>query len=159
MNIKTFDYIRREKNTKLYNLLDPNLIWSSQEFGIYEVKEEEFMRPDLLMKSLYDTTSTEDLDIILYINDIDNPLCIRVGMPIYFPVNSKDLEFFRYDLKSGDLSENNIKKQLIVPNKSTRKDSARKDYLENGYSLPPTVLDKPKEPVRIEGNNILIGGL
>lgn len=159
MEIKTFNSIRREKRTELYNLFDPNLIWSSQKLAEYEVRQEEFMRPDLLMQSLYEGSSVDDLDIILYINDIDNPLSIRPGMKIYYPPSKETLDIYRYELQSYDLKETDVKKQLVVPNKSTRKDPARKDYLENGYSLPPTVLDKPKEPVRIEGDNILIGGL
>lgn len=160
MEIKTFDSIRREKRRNLYNLFDANLIWSSQNLLEYEVKEEEFMRPDLLMQSLYESYSpVRNLDVILYINDIDNPLSIRPGMKIYYPASEDTLDLFRYEMQTYDLSETDVKKQLVVPNKSTRKDSSRKDYLENGYSLPPTVLDKPKEPVRIEGNNILIGGL
>ena len=161
MEIKTFNSIRREKRGNLYNLFDPNLIWSNQNLAEYEVKDEEFMRPDLLMSALYEESfsSIANLDVILYINDIDNPLSIRPGMIIYYPTSQDVLDLFRYEMQTYDLSETNVKKQLVVPNKSTRKDPARKDYLENGYSLPPTVLDKPKDPVRIQGDNILIGGL
>lgn len=160
MEITTFDSIKRQNGTSLYNLFDPNLEYNTNvSIAVYEVKEEEFMRPDLLMKSLYDTDDTKNLDIILYINNIDNPLSILPKMMLYYPINVDDFYKFRYDLPVNAPTENNVKKQLVVPNKSTRKDNARKDYLENGYSLPPTVLDKPKDPVRIEGNNILIGGL
>jgi hypothetical protein len=55
--------------------------------------------------------------------------------------------------------KDSIGKQLAVPNKTTRKDKSRSEYLSSDYSLPPVVLDAPKEPVRIEDDNFSIGGL
>lgn len=160
MVIKSFDKITRESNTTTYRLFDPTMKWETTiPVSVYEVKSEEYMRPDLLMKSLYDVDDIQNLDIILYINNIDNPLSILPGSKIYYLTNYDQMDNFRYSIESKDISEVNVKKQLVVPNKTTRKDSNRSDYLENGYSLPPVVLDKPKDPVRFEGKDILIGGL
>jgi hypothetical protein len=49
--------------------------------------------------------------------------------------------------------------KLSVPNKSTKKDTNREKYKENNYSLPPVVLSKPREPVRLENGKFSIGGL
>jgi hypothetical protein len=52
-----------------------------------------------------------------------------------------------------------VRKALAVPNKSSKKDSARKKFTENDYLLPPVVLNASKEPVRLEEGKIVIGGI
>jgi hypothetical protein len=56
-------------------------------------------------------------------------------------------------------STSQVKKKLAVPNKTTRKDNNRSKYVENGYSLPPVVLNTPQAPVRLEGQSIVVGGV
>ena len=50
-------------------------------------------------------------------------------------------------------------KRVIVPNKKTRKDKSRTDFVKNGMALPPTVLDNPKSPVRLTDSKFSVGGL
>ena len=56
-------------------------------------------------------------------------------------------------------SQETVRKALAVPNKTTKKDGNRRKFIENGYSLPPVVLDESKPPVRVEDDKIVIGGL
>ena len=118
------------------------------------------MRPDLVIKAIYDLDELDNLDVILYLNGIDNPLNIKEGMILLYP-EYKDLEKFRYQITGNELTEkpSSVQKLLSVPNKTTRTDNSRKKYIDNGFSLPPVVLQAPKEPVRLDGNNILVGGL
>jgi hypothetical protein len=47
---------------------------------------------------------------------------------------------------------------LINSNKSTKKDKNREKFIENGFALPPTLNPIPRPAVRIDGNDIVIGG-
>ena len=84
---------------------------------------------------------------------------IKEGTVIRYP------EFGQFNLFRLEIEENQSKikssvgQKLSVPNKTTRKDKSRGTYLANDYSLPPVVLEAPREPVRIEDNIFSIGGL
>lgn len=133
-------------------------------FYEYVVERDEDMRIDLVMKSIYgDSYDYGDIDVILYINGIDLPLNIREGMVILYPA-VENLDYYRYSTTSQDdidsNGNNSITKQLAIPNKTTRKDPNRQQYL-NEYSLPPVVQPQSKAPVSIDSKNnkIIIGGL
>ena len=117
----------------------------------YQVQPGEEMRMDLVSESIYG--SNNYIDILMHINNIDNPLNIKEGVFLKYP-SSKDVELYRITEEKPSTVQNKI----INANKSTRKDSNRDKYIKQGYSLPPVVLEKPTDPVRIEGNNIIIGG-
>lgn len=161
MNIISLNESKFNTNTQTYRLLNPSFFYANGvSLDSIVVERDREMRPDLIMKDMYGYDNLENLDIILYINGIDNPLNIPVGTILYYP-SSGDLDRFRfaeiYDNYSSD--KTTIKKSLSTPNKTTREDKKRGDYLANGYSLPPTVLDTPRPPVRLENGNILVGGL
>ena len=102
----------------------------------------------------------EHIDIILRLNNIDNPLNIKEGMVLKYPTMGQ-FEFYRYSEVLEDTNNETIK-QLGVqnnPNKTTRVDPNRQNYIENDYSLSPVVLDTPREPVRIVDGRFSIGGL
>ena len=102
----------------------------------------------------------ENIDVILRLNNIDNPLSVKSGMILKFPPIGK-FEDFRYS-ESLEETSNNVTKQLGVRNnisKVTRVDPNRQNYIENDYSLSPVVLDTPREPVRIIDGKFSIGGL
>ena len=56
-------------------------------------------------------------------------------------------------------NKSKIKERLSFPNKSTRKDKSREDFIKGGYSLPPVVLETPRPPVSIKDGKFSIGGL
>jgi hypothetical protein len=117
------------------------------------------MRMDLVMMSIYDDASVlKSMDVLLFINNIDNPLNIMVGDIIYHPPLDV-LDSYRYTFEPSSRAGENVRKALAVPNKTTKKDGNRRKFVENGYSLPPVVLDESKPPVRVEGDKIVIGGL
>ena len=161
MNIKSLNESKFNSITQTYRLLGPSFIYTANIFlNSVEVTKDREMRPDLIMKDMYGYDNLENLDIILYINGIDNPLNIPIGTILYYP-SADDLDSFRFAQKDDNFTsnKNSIKSALSIPNKTTREDKKRGDYLANGYSLPPTVLDTPKPPVRLENGNILVGGL
>jgi hypothetical protein len=156
MNITSIDNLKKAND--FYDLTSLSFIYKNNIdlFG-YHVQYGEEMRIDLVMQSI--DINLSDLDIILYINNIDNPLNIKEGMLIMYP-DASNIEEFRLSMDSASANSNEIKEQLIPrPNKTTRKDPKRQKYVEERYSLPPVVMDTPKSSVRIEDGNIIIGGL
>ena len=116
----------------------------------YVVSPEQEMRIDLISNSIYG--NSDYCDFILDINDIDNPLNIMDGdILIYTEFASID----EYRIKTVD--NNNARARLLNANKTSRKDNARKQYVEDNYSLPPIFLETPAASVRIENNQIVIG--
>jgi hypothetical protein len=159
--------IKLDTDQNLYNLFQPTLIYNT---GVnlqdYEVKMDDEMRIDLIFMNMYQYDISmlqyyvQDIDIILFINNIDNPLNIKTGMILRYP-NPEDFSRFRYNDDLENLSTD-VTRQLAtpnLPNKATKVDPNRQSYIENGYSLPPVVLDVPREPVRIQDGRFSIGGL
>lgn len=126
---------------------------------IYVVQNGEDMRLDLVMMSIYDNYSAlQHMDVILYINDIDNPLNIRAGMSLYYP-EIMDLDNYRYLDVFDPIVSKSVKESLGVLNKTTRTDEKRKKFLDADYSLPPTVLRESKPPVSVSNGKIIVGGI
>lgn len=143
--------------------VDRSLLEDSDNFLIYIVPDFQEMRIDLIVGSIYgninNKSAMEAIDIILALNEIDNPLNIMGGMRIIYPSNLENINNFRVaDVKSMK-EESQSTSVLGKANKNTRVDNRRKAFIENGYSLPPTVNKTPVSPIRIEDNSFLIGGV
>ena len=153
----------------LLNLFRPTIKYDTGDqeitFNTYEVKTEDEMRIDLIFQKCYDLLPTdvgnylENIDVLLALNNIDNPLNIQAGMIIIYPeLGSFDSFRFEEDEESK-AKKKSLAQKLGKPNKKTKVDPARKKFKENDFSLPPNVNPKPKAPVTVEGNKIKIGGL
>jgi len=116
----------------------------------YKVQKGEEMRIDLVCESIYGTT--DYIDIILNVNKISNPLNIKEGVTIIYP-----LQEFLDDFRIQDVDSAIVQTQLANPNKATKVDPGRKKYVEENYSLPPTVLNRPTEQVTVQGDDIKVG--
>ena len=125
----------------------PKFIYSSEDFNHYVVKPHEEGRIDLVMESIYGDNYYENLDVILYLNNIDNPLSILSGMNIFYP-SITTIDDYRYDV-SDDVMESNSGSTRV--NKTANSDPNR--------SYPPTVNPIPKPPVTLENGTIIIGGI
>jgi hypothetical protein len=165
--ISLSEYLTFNKKMGLVNLFKPTIINPSidGELGTYIVGRDDEMRIDLVFKNIYELEYNEvgvylgNIDVLLALNNIDNPLNIKEGTIIKYPQLGQ-FELFRLRIDENQAKiKNSVGKKLSVPNKSTRKDKSREDYLASDYSLPPVVLEAPKEPVRIEDNIFSIGGL
>ena len=168
MDIKSlYKYIKKSQTTGFYDLFTPTFISNPNiKLNQYIVTKDDEMRIDLVFANMYSidisdlASYLEDIDVILYINNIYNPLNIKEGMVLDYPIIG-ELEDYRY-LPPPTLSNNSITKQLATPNtpdKTTKRDASRQNYIENDYSLSPVVLDTPREPVRIVDGKFSIGGL
>lgn len=129
----------------------------------FEVQDYEEMRIDLVMQRMYNYQAFEvglylkDIDVILSINNIDNPLNIKKGMVLKFPT-VEAIEEYRY-IEDQDSRTANKTPILAVSNVSTRKDKARENYKKNDFSLPPVALSKPRPGIRVEDGIVKLGGL
>ncbi len=161
MDIKSLKNIKFNYKDNKYNIYYPQLLFRPDiELNAYTVQRGEEMRVDLIMMSMYNDDSyvLEHIDVILFINGIDNPLNIVEGDVLYFP-ESQNLDFWRFTFEPKSKSGESVRKALSTPNKTSRVDSNRKKFLESGYSLPPVVLSESKAPVRLENGKIVIGGI
>jgi len=161
------EYLTYDKSIDLVNLFKPVIINPTidNELGTYVVGRDDEMRIDLIFKNIYELEYNEvgiylgNIDVLLSINNIDNPLNIKEGTIIKYPQLGQ-FDLFRLRINENQAKiKNSVGKKLAVPNKTTRKDKSRGSYLENDYSLPPVVLETPREPVRIEDTIFSIGGL
>lgn len=125
----------------------PKFIYSSEDFNHYVVQPHEEGRIDLVMESIYGDNYYENLDVILYLNNIDNPLSILSGMNIFYPASTK-IDDYRYEV-SDDVMKSNSGSTRV--NKTANSDPNR--------SYPPTVNPIPKPPVTLENGTIIIGGI
>ena len=159
MNITSIADLKDDR-VKYWNLFSPNIRTVESDLYEYTVQKYEEMRIDSVMLSMYPNynAALSDVDIILYINGIDNPLNIVEGMVLKFPLYEM-LETFRMFINDNKVKSVRDTLAVAAPNKSTRKDSSRQKFVENNYLLPPVVLDKTRDPVRIGENTILIGGM
>ena len=131
----------------------------------YVVGAEDEMRIDLIFQKIYEFEPNEvgvylgDVDVILFINGISNALNIRKGSVIKYP-SYGDINKFRVSDISSDMNKTEtVKNRLSYLNKSTRKDKSRGKFVSDGYSLPPVVLDSPRDAVVIKDGKFSIGGL
>ncbi len=143
-----------------WDLTVPSFVDAGIGLNTYEVQRDEDMRIDLVMKSIYNDESLfGDIDVILFINGIDNPLNIREGMVIYYPPEPNSLDNYRYYEEENIAITKSIKQQLGVLNKTTRIDEKRKKFLDSDYSLPPVVMPESRAGVSITDTTIKVGGL
>ena len=115
----------------------------------YEVQKGEEMRIDLVCESIYGNLNY--IDIILNVNNIDNPLNIQEGTIIIYPTGNVD------GLRYSDIKKQNTAEVLANTNKQQRKDNNRKKYVENKYSLPPTIMNERIQQYDISSDVIVLG--
>lgn len=134
---------------KLYDLFAQTFSLKRLPKYEYIVKKEEEMRIDLVSYSIY--KNVDYCDMILDLNDIDNPLNIMGGDILYYvPLNELD------DFKVKVTQAMEKRKQLLSLDKANLKDPNREKFIEDNYQLPPTVLEVPMSPILIGKNNITI---
>lgn len=151
MDLHNLNVLKRNSNTGLYDLNKttykyvPNIATYT-----YIVEKHEEMRIDLVSNSIYQTT--QYVDFLLDYNNIDNPLNIKEGDEIKYV----DAQFI-VQFQVSDDSAVEVRNKLLNPNKGKRVDTNRINYIEQSFSLPPTINDEPVDQVKIEGDNIIIG--
>ena len=121
----------------------------STNFKLYTVQRGEEMRMDLVSQSIYN--DIQYVDFLCNLNKISNPLNIKFG-DIMLYVDAEFIERFRVKPKTQ-----NVQQVIAKSNRGTQQDKTRQDYIENNFSLPPNVLERPAEQVLIKGSVIKLG--
>lgn len=165
MNVGILNKIKTNKDQDgLFDLFESFMVYRLDiPLFEYEVTESDEMRIDLIFQKMYDLEPIEvglylnDIDVILFINHIENPLNIKSGMILRYPERDK-LGSYRYeeDLNSRSKNKTPI---LAVPNVSTKRDKDRENYKKNGFSLPPVAQAVPRPAVRREDGVVKVGGI
>jgi len=121
----------------------------STNFKLYTVQRGEEMRMDLVSESIYN--DIQYVDFLCNLNKISNPLNVKFG-DIMLYVDLDFIERFRVKPKTQ-----NVQQVIAKSNRGTQQDKSRQDYIENNFSLPPNVLERPAEQVLIKGSVIKLG--
>ena len=118
-------------------------------FKVYTVQRGEEMRMDLVSQSIYN--DTKYVDFLCNLNRILNPLNIKIGDRMIY-VDETEIEGFRVKPTTQT-----VQQVIAKSNRGTQQDKSRQDYVENNFSLPPNVLERPAEQVLIKGSVIRLG--
>jgi hypothetical protein len=150
MKIYDIDTLLKDE-TGNYDLTQPTFKsdFTTLAYRTYEVQQGEEMRIDLICESIYN--NTDYVDILLNVNSIDNPLNVRVGTILLYPVDNLEL------LRLSDIKNQNSGQILANTNKQQRKDTNRKQYVENKLNLPPTILNERNQQYDISSDIIILG--
>lgn len=154
MFIYDLDTLRRdESQDDLYNFFVLTFRkYVGAELSATTVDPSQEMRIDLVSNSIYD--SVDYCDLLMNINDIDNPLNIKPNDIIVYPPGAIVNE---YRLNESNTAK--VRSVLLNSRKSSRKDPNRERFVEQQTNqLPPNMAPVPTEPIRIENNQLVIGG-
>lgn len=151
MKIYDIDSLKKDEfgNYDLSQITFKLVLSGEIRYSYYEVQKGEEMRMDLVCNSIYGNTNY--IDILCNVNNIDNPLNIKEGSVIIFPINDIDI------LRNSSSNTNDINKVLSNTNKSSRIDVNRQKYFENNLSLPPTILEESVNQFDIDSQDIILG--
>lgn len=151
MKIYDLDSLKKDEfgNYDLSQITFKLVLSGEIRYSYYEVKRGEEMRMDLVCNSIYGNTNY--IDILCNVNNIDNPLNIKEGSVIIFPINDIDI------LRNSSSNTSDINKVLSNTNKASRIDSNRQKYFENNLSLPPTILEESTNQFDIDSQDIILG--
>lgn len=154
MNFYNIDKLKRDKNQdNLYDFFTVTFDQSTRPttpFDSTVVVEEQYMRFDLLSKQVYNDDSY--VDFLCDFNYIDNPLNIMSTDELNYP-SIDGLNSYRLP----EVDRKTTPGLLLDSDKSTKVDENRKKYVDQNYSLTPTSMEIPKEPVQIKKGTIVIG--
>jgi hypothetical protein len=141
------------RSAELYDLFEVRYRFPNDFFlrdlKIYKVQKGEQMRMDLVSLSIYN--NPEYVDFICFINGISNPLNVKEGQLLVY-LGEEQIDDFKLKLPSQ-----NVAAIVTQPNRATRPDPSRQEYLDNNLSLPPNLLENPADQVQVRGNVIRLG--
>jgi hypothetical protein len=141
--------VRDERQQNLYDMFAATFVNTGGALEEYVVGPEDEMRIDLICHKIYQNTN--QIDLILNINGIVNPLNIMAGDVIKYP-SETNLEEYKVSPAKAPSQAN----AMITPNRANIKDPRRQEFVENNYQLPPTMLPSPVSPIVVGRNEIFI---
>ena len=153
MEIYDLNILVKDTNTNLYDLTSETFVLNNIPQYSITVSPEQEMRIDLISKYIYG--SVDYADFLLNLNDIDNPLNILSGDIIKYETIDK-MDNFKI---KPSTTTTNTRNTLLSPNKVTKVDSNRQQYVQNQYQLSPTILSNPGNAVSTSPGVIKISNI
>jgi len=152
MKIYSIDKLRIDSDTGLFDLTFDTFVPRSDIRLNGIVLESKYdMRLDNLSYDIYGTFN--DMDVIMGINEYINPLNFKSDDIILYP-ESDVLDQYRPEIKEEAVDD--IRRRLVNENKKQRIDKNRSKF-NSESSLPPTILETDVKPVKVSGDNIVVG--
>jgi hypothetical protein len=165
MDFKSLKSKTKDPLDELFDLVIPTFIYRTDiPLRSFDVEQKHEMRIDLIFQDMYGLESNEvglyldDIDVILFLNFIDNPLNIKKDMILFYTETLEQLSSFRISEDDFELKNKNIDK-IVVPNKSTRIDKNRQLNLSENLTFSPVIKRTPRRSVEIRNGVFNIGGL
>lgn len=160
-NIYTFSKLKNnyvDDEDLRYSLFSTNIVTNNIDYSTMNecvIMRDDVMRIDTLMRRLYGNNpyAMQYLDIILKINNIDNPFNLNEGQVIYYPPMER-IEMYTIEESDDKDTTESIRNAISTPSKQ-RYDKNRKEYVDS-YSLPPTMTSESEYPIKINDNKIVI---
>lgn len=154
MDFYDLEKLKRDKKQNfLYDMFVATFKASDSKFDKIKrvnVTEEQTMRLDLVSQEQY--SNDDFVDALCSLNYIDNPLNIMMGDELVCP-SVGQIIYFRLD----EVAKDSAVSELVDPEKAYTVDDNRKKYVEQNYTLTPTSIESPQDPVKVVGNDIIIG--
>ena len=154
MDFYTINKLKRDVNqNNLYDFFtvtyDESLRLDTP-FQSVRVVEGQYIRMDLISKLVYNDDSY--VDFLCDFNYVDNPLNVMSSDELNYP----SVDIMSY-YRTTEVDRKTTSGVLLDSEKSTKVDENRKKYVEQNYTLTPTSIEVPKEPVQIKQNTIILG--
>lgn len=141
--------VRDDRQQGLYDMFVTTFFNIRGGLEQHVVTPDEEMRIDLICYRIYQ--NTDQMDLILNINGILNPLNIMAGDVLLYPTVTNLDEY-----KATPATRPDQTGAMIAPNRANARDPRRQGFIENNYQLPPTMLPSPVSPIVVGRNEIFI---
>lgn len=146
-NLKSSIFNIGNESIEVYDLTKDSFRYNNSELFITSIDRESEMRLDFISSVFLGTS--DDIDVLCFINDILDPLHVKDGDNIIYP-SANEVDGFRISESDGD----NIRKVISLNRNSKRVDNDRKNDIVN---LPPTVNQSDYSPIDVSNGMITIG--
>lgn len=157
--VDTFNYYTTPTVSSIAYFDMSQVVWSNKNAStnamddlnvfLYVTEDEDSMRLDIICNKIYG--NTDNIDFLMFLNDIVNPLTIVSGQSIYYATADT---IANYQVEPDVLT--NVKNQLINISKAKRVDKNRSDYQQTN-NLPPTISTGNTTPIQFENNQVIVG--
>lgn len=146
-NLKASTFTLENEKVELYDLTKDSFRYNNSELFITTIESGNDMRLDWISSVFLGTS--DDIDVLCFLNDIVDALHVKNGDNIIYP-SVNEIDGFRVSETDGD----NIRKVISYNRNSKRVDNDRKNDIVN---LPPTVNTSDYSPIDVSNGMITIG--
>jgi len=155
-NFKEIESLERDRNLSgLYDFFVTTFIDNKKVivYG-YKVQRGEEMRMDKICQSIY--KNQNHLSFLMNLNNIINPLTIKVGDLILY-VNEEDIIKFKASPEESNKLRDRVLNK-VISDKQQQIDKSRKEYVQKRSAvdaLPPNIKPSANSPMTISSDGVI----